>query len=496
MMQRPITPGRVHTNMSLLLTHHLSSRAALASAAVLVLLSGLAGCAHNLPLPAAGAAVPVPAQWSVAPVDAANAATAVPVTALSGWWRAFNDPQLTGLIDQALQANTSVRSAQAALQQARALRDVATANRGPALALSGSAQRSKQGQASPANTFRAGFDASWEPDVFGGLGAAVTASEADVQAATASLGQVRVSLAAEVAVSYIELRGMQSRLAIARSNLAAQQETLQLTEWRVQAGLASSLDLEQAKTATAQTQAQIPALEASVAQTLNSLAVLTGRVPGALASVLGVAAVPVPPAGLALSFPADTLRQRPDVRVAEEQMRSAWAQVAEVDAARYPSFSLSGSLGLNAARLADLTDTASLLRTLLGSVSYTLFDGGAAQARVRAQQAAFEQARVNHEAVLLTALQDVEDTLVSLKSDSERLHRLSAAAESAANADLLARNRYASGLIDFATVLDTQKTLLAAQSELEVARTAWSTDHVRLYKALGGGWTPEPEPQP
>lgn len=480
--------------MSLSLTHHRLSRAALATTA-LVLLLGLAGCAHNLPPLAPADTVPVPAQWSATPLDGADATTA-PAAALSGWWRAFNDPQLTGLIDQALQANTSVRSAQAALQQARALRDVAAANRGPAIALSGSAQRSKPGQASPANTFRAGFDASWEPDVFGGLGAAVATSEADVQAASASLGQIRVSLAAEVAVSYIELRGLQSRLAIARSNLAAQQETLQLTEWRVQAGLASSLDLEQAKTATAQTQAQIPVLEASVAQTQNSLAVLTGRVPGALSSVLGVAAVPVPPARLALSFPADTLRQRPDVRVAEEQMRSAWAQVAQADAERYPSFNLSGSLGLSAARLADLTDTASLLRTLLGSVSYTLFDGGAAQARVRAQKAVFEQARVNHEAVLLTALQDVEDTLVALRSDRERLDRLGAAAESAANADLLARNRYASGLIDFATVLDTQKTLLAAQSELEVARTAWSADHVRLYKALGGGWTPELEFQP
>jgi len=487
--------------MSLHLSNHSPAKGVMAATlTVLTLLAGLTGCAHTSLPTASAESVPVPAQWSTAPADAVDVVgagtTASPATVLSGWWRAFNDPQLTGLIDQALQANTSVRGAQAALQQARALRDVAAANRGPVLALSGSAQRGKQGQAAPTNTFRAGFDASWEPDVFGGLGATVAASEADVQAAVASLGQVRVSLAAEVATNYIELRGLQSRLAIARSNLAAQQETLQLTEWRVQAGLASSLDLEQAKTATAQTQAQIPVLEASVAQSLNSLAVLTGRVPGALSSELGVAHVPVPPARLTLSFPADTLRQRPDVRVAEQQVRSAWAQVAQADAGRYPNFNLSGSLGLNASRLADLTDTASLLRTLLGSVSYTLFDGGAAQARVRAQQAVFEQARVNHEAVLLTALQDVEDTLVALKSDRERLGRLGAAAEAAANADLLARNRYASGLIDFRTVLDTQKTLLAAQSELEVARTAWSTDHVRLYKAMGGGWTPEPESHP
>ncbi len=457
---------------------------------LLALLAALTGCASPGLVQPPSPPMALPAQWSQA---VPGQATAGPATAqsMAAWWNHFNDPALTALVVQALQANTSVRSAHAALQQARALRDVASANRLPQVGATLLAQRKQVGQAAPGNTFQAGFDASWEPDVFGGLRAAETAREAELQAASANLGHVRVSLAAEVAVAYINSRGLQARLAIARTHLAAQLETQQITDWRVQAGLASSLDLEQARTASAQTQAQIPALETDLAQQLNSLAVLTGQTPGSLQTQLAAGTVPQPPTVLALSFPAETLRQRPDVHVAEQQVRAAWAQVAQANAARYPQLSLSGSLGLSAARLGDLTNAASMVRGLLASATASLFDGGAAQAQVKAQQAVWEQARANHEATVLGALQDVEDTLAALRGDRERLDRLQAAAESAGNADLLARHRYASGLIDFRTVLDTQKTWLTAQSDLETARATWSADHVRLYKALGGGWTPD-----
>ena len=447
----------------------------------------LGACASLAPTPTTSQAMtPVPASWSAPTAGGPGA------TPLAQWWQRFNDPQLTGLVTQALQANTSVRSAQAALLQARAQRDVQAANAGPSLGGSASAQRSQNGTASAGNRFQAGFDASWEPDVFGGNRATVNASESDARAAETSLADVQVSLAAEVAASYIELRGLQTRLSIARSNLALQTETQQITRWRNQAGLASSLDVEQSVASTEQTRAQIPALQTGVAQSLNALAVLTGQAPGALQATLATpAAIPPAPAGLALAFPAETLRQRPDVRTAENKVSAALARVDAAQAARYPSFRLSGSLGLSALTLGTLTDGASVLRSLLASVSVPLFDGGAARAQVRAQQAALEQAQMGYQSTVLGALQDVEDALVALQGDTERLARLQAAAAAAANAELLARQRYQSGLIDFRTVLDTQRTLLSAQDSVASTQATLSADHVRLYKALGGGWTPD-----
>jgi outer membrane protein, multidrug efflux system len=452
----------------------------------------LVGCASALPeqrLPD----TEVPPQWSVT-LPGRTEPTASAVQA--NWWNAFNDPTLTRWVEQALKANTTVRSAQAALLQARALQDVAHAGLGPNVGVSAAAQRSQVGDAAAGNAFKAGFDARWEPDVFGRVGRAAAAAQADAQAAAANLGQVRVSLAAEVAVNYIDLCGLQARLAIARSNLSTQLETLQITGWRVQAGLASSLDLEQARTASEQTRAQIPALETSVAQAFNALAVLTGQPPGSLQRELTAGAVPQPPARLAWSFPADTMRQRPDVRTAQHRVQAAWARVAQADAARFPSFALTGSLGLNAARLADVFDPTAFTRSLLASVTGSLFDGGAAQAQLQAQTAALEQTRVAYEAAVLGALQEVENALATLRGDGERLQRLQAAAEAAANAELLARQRYASGVIDFRTVLDTQRTLLSTQSDLAAMRATYSADHVRLYKALGGGWTPTETQQP
>lgn len=456
-------------------------------ATALVMALALGGCASLRSDPAADTSAPLaaPAQWTTA------AGSAQP-TALAQWWQRFNDPALTGLVTQALQANTSVKSAQAALRQARAQRDAQAAANGPSVSASASAQRSQNGSADASNRFQAGFDASWEPDLFGGNRATLDASEASARAAQTGLADVQVSLAAEVAVAYVELRGLQARLQIAQRNLAAQQDTLQITRWRAQAGLASSLDLEQAVASTEQTRAQLPALQTSITQSLNALAVLTGQVPGALQATLGpVAAIPQAPADLALAFPAETLRQRPDVRSAEHQVSAALARVAAADAARYPSFRLSGSLGLSALTLGTLTDGASVLRSVLASVSAPLLDGGALRAQVQAQQAALDQARAGHEAAVLTALQEVENALAALRGDREKLARQQAAADAAANAELLARQRYQSGLIDFRTVLDTQRSLLSAQDSVASTQATLSADHVRLYKALGGGWTPD-----
>ena len=445
----------------------------------------LCACAQWSPATPALPEVAVPEAWNRA--QTSSASTTGP---LEIWWSHFDDPMIGQLVGQALNYNTSVQSAQAALQRARAQRDVTAAGLLPRMDGVASAQRSDSGNTPGGSAFNARFDASWEPDVFGANHSALEASEADAQASAASLGDVQVSLAAEVAVNYIQLRGTQARLSIARDNLASQFETQQITEWRVQAGLATSLDSEQARTATAQTRAQIPLFEASVDKSLHALAVLTGSAPGVLDTALaGEGAVPQAADELALSLPADTLRQRPDVRAAEQRVRAAAARVVQADALRYPSFQLSGSLGVRALTLGSLSAGGAWVGSLLAGVSLPLFDGGAAQAQVRAEQAALQQAYAAYRAAVLTALQDVEDALVALRGDRERLVHLRTAAEAAGNAALLARHRYASGLIDFQVVLETQRTLRTTQDGVAATSADLGADHVRLYKALGGGWT-------
>lgn len=446
----------------------------------------LQGCAHRAPVASESPGAALPVAWN-APLPA-GVAVLPQADDLARWWERFGDPQLSALVAQALQAHPSALSAQAALRQARAQARVQAAGMLPDVSLSGSAQRSRSG-GQTGNSFQVGLDAGWEPDLFGRLDAGVQASEADARAAQASLEQVHVSLSAEVALQYISLRSLQQRLAIAQRNLETQQQTLQITDWRVQAGLATSLVAEQARAAAEQTAAQVPQLQASLAQARHALAVLTGQAPAALDAALAAPqAVPQPSQALALDIPADTLRQRPDVRVAQERVQAALARVSQADAARYPSLRLSGSLGLRALTLGAMGDSASLVHSLLGSVAVPLFDGGATQAQVQVQQAALEQARQAYQLAVLTALKEVEDALVALQGEAARLAHLQQATQAAGNAALLAQQRYASGLIDFASVLETQRTQLATQDALATSQANLGSNHVRLFKALGGGW--------
>jgi len=467
------------------------------------------GCA-SVPTSPAVATLDLPSRWAAGPTTTEPGAYALE----AAWWDRFNDPVLTGLVDQALRANTTIVSARAALRQARALRDVTAASLLPAVGGSGSARRGAAGGHSTGNLFQTGLDASWELDLFGANRSALASGDATAQASAASLAQVQVSIAAEVALGYIALRGAQVQLAIARANLASQQETLQITEWRLQAGLVTALDVEQARTAALQTSAQLPALATRIGQTRHALAVLTGQPPAALAATLadpptaltapepltGLATgpthrQPAPPhaaAGLALAIPADTLRQRADVRAAEWQVAAAAAQVDQANAARAPNFKLGGNLGLSAVTLGALGSGAAVVGTLLASVSLPVFDGGAGLAQVRAGQAALDQAQSAYRATVLTALREVEDALLALANAQTRLLGLQRAAEAAGNAALLARQRYSSGLVDFQAVLDTQRAQLSTQDSVASASADLGSDQVRLYKALGGGWQAEP----
>ncbi len=456
------------------------------SSAVLGVMTMIAcACAAVPPSHPTSRDVTIPDAWSVPGLT-----TESHISALAEWWTRFDDPLLTQLVADALRGNTSVQIAQAALRQARAQQDLARAALFPSLAGSVSAQRST-GAGRSGNDFQAGLDAAWEIDVFGANRSALRARAAEVRASVASLGDVQVSIAAEVALDYIALRGAQARLAIARTNLASQAETLQISEWRLQAGLGTSLESEQARAAVEQTRAQLPALQTGIDQSSHVLAVLTGQAPAALSASLAVVRpVPRAPEALSLGIPAETLRQRPDVRVAEHQVSAAVARVVQAQALRAPNFHLGGSLGLTAPTVSALTGGSSLVSALLASITVPLFEGGALVAQVHVQQAALDQARQQYRAAVLAALADVEDALAALRGDRGRLARLQEAAQAAGNASLMARQRYASGLVDFQTVLDTQRIQLGTEESVAIAATDVSADNVRLYKALGGGWNP------
>ncbi|KAB2966734.1 efflux transporter outer membrane subunit [Zoogloea sp.] len=433
-----------------------------------------------------------PAAWQAVPLHGTVPAGDID---LSRWWTQLADPQLSQLVDDALAANPDLRRAAAALRAARSARELAAANRFPTLSASAGASRSTALGVSR-SLYQAGFDAAWEPDVFGGTRRALEAAEADLAASAADLQATRVSLVAEVALNYVELRAYQARLAIARDNLASQTETAQITDWRSQAGLASSLEVEQARSNRDSTRAAIPALDTGRAGAEHRLAILTGRTPGSLHAVLAVdegtrgSALPSLPPGIALSIPAEVLRQRPDVQAAERRLAAETARIGQAEAARYPAFSLSGNLGLEALGLSVLGGGGQIARSLAAGVSGPLFDAGRARARVQVQEAVRDQSQAAYEATVLTALEEVQNALVALASGREREQALSSAAEAARNAALLARHRYTSGLIDFQTVLTTERSLLSVEDSLASAGAERVTALIQLYKALGGGWSP------
>lgn len=336
----------------------------------------------------------------------------------------------------------------------------------------------------------AGFDASWEPDVFGGTRAAAAAATADVGAAIEDLYGAQVTLTAEVAREYVDLRTLQARVSIARQNEASQAETLQLTQFRAQAGLVSDTDVEQARANLEQTRAQIPSLDEGISQALHRLSVLAGQEPTALTAELSRgAALPAVPSRITVGIPADTLRQRPDVRGAEQRVIAATARVTEAAARRYPQFSLSGSVGVEMVTGA-LTGGTSLAASAAESVFRTIFDGGRIRQQIAVQSAAQEQAVVSYEATALTALEDVENALVAFDSSRRRIESLTAAANAANTAAQLSQQQYAAGLTDFQRVLDTQRTVLSVQDSLAATEGERLTALIRLYKAIGGGWSP------
>jgi multidrug efflux system outer membrane protein len=408
--------------------------------------------------------------------------------ALATWWQAIGDPVLAALVDEALRANLDLKSAQATLARARALRDVSAAGRSVQVGSSASRSRNRSG-GDYNNSLNVGLDASWEPDIFGRIGAGIAAADAQAEASALQLAATRIAVAGEVGLAYFQWHGTRQQLQVAQQNLALQAESQQVAEWRAGARLATPLDVEQARAAAEQTRARIPALQSTLAQTEHRLALLLGQPPAALGDRLARAsAVPTLPPLPAVGLPAELLRRRPDVRAAEAQATAALATLAQREAERLPSFSISGRLGLQALTLAALGQPGALVAGITAGINWPVLDGGAARAQVAAQRAALDGARIAYQASVLTAQQDVENALVALSTGREQIASLERAAASAVEALSLARLRYQTGLTDFTPLLDAQRSALSAQDTLASARTDFALNQVRLYKALGGGW--------
>jgi len=413
--------------------------------------------------------------------------------ALVDWWSIFDDPVLTNLVESAVAGNLGLKEARARVREARARRGISEADRFPTIDASGSARSSRSseetGSGSERELYVAGFDAAWELDVFGGKKRAVEVAGAELQASEEDLRDVLVSLLAEVALNYVELRSFQTRLSVAEANLDAQKETYNITRWRHQAGLTTQLDVEQAKYSLEQTRAQTPGLQTGLEQAKNRLSVLIGRHPGSLKDALAERkAIPVTPLEVAVGVPADILRRRPDVRRAERQLAAQTAQIGVATADLYPRFSLIGSIGLEALSVGNLFSFDSRTHGIGSTVAWPLFDAGAIRSNIEVQSALQQQALIRYEAAVLTALEDVENALFAYVKEQSRRQSLTEATEAARRAVELAQIQYSSGLIAFGNVLIAQRSLLSLQDQLAVSEGGVTSNLIALYKSLGGGW--------
>jgi outer membrane protein, multidrug efflux system len=410
------------------------------------------------------------------------------------WWQLFDDPDLTNLIERAVANNFDIQQSAARLKQARESCVQTGAAQLPSVNASGRTGRLFNGDAAPdSSSFSAGIDASWTVDLFGGLHQSREAARASLESAGYSLASVRVATAAELARNYVDARTYEMRIAIARNTLKTYEENLEIATFRAQAGLVSSLDVEQAISVRAQTAASIPSLTSLAAQSRYRVAVLTGQVPGAVDALFREAAkIPECRAQIAIGIPADTLRRRPDVRASERSLAAATARIGVAEADLYPQLTLSGNLSTSSSTFRSLTDI--VTGNLFASISQFIFDGGRRASVVASRRAAAEEAVAAYKSSVLTALEDADKALQAVQSSNDRARELRVAVQAANAAAILARSRYRSGLTDFQALLQSEQSLLSALDNLASAQGSQATSLIQLYLALGGGWDPSVSP--
>ena len=453
------------------------------------------------------------------------------------WWNLFHDAELTSLENRVAAANLNVRLSTIRLAESRSQRQITGADQFPTLTGDGSYTRerisqkgvlgviggggggggggsttsfgSNGGAASgttgrsgaipnsvaggtsvpPFNLFQYGFDASWELDLWGRVRREVESADASLEASTDARRNSLLSVVAEVARDYVQLRGQQTQLAIARDNIVTEQESLRLSQDRFRAGLTTDLDVANAAAQLQTTQAQVPQLEQQEAESINSLSFLLGEAPGALrAELIRPGMVPPIPPRVPVGVPSELARRRPDIRQAEAQLHAATADIGVAVADFYPKVTLDGSLGLQALKAKDLGNWAARQYGLGPTISIPIFEGGRLRATLALRRVEQQEAALNYQQTVLQAWHDVDNALTAYAAEQRRHDALAGAVVQNQLALKLARERYTQGVADFLNVLDAERTLLNAQLSLADSATTVSSNMVQLYKALGGGW--------
>lgn len=454
----------------------------------LVLAMGLAGCAMG---PDYQAKTPVvPAQWQATTNTALQQTTP---DALKSWWKQFGDSELDRLMDLALTNNLDVKIALARIDQARAERRGTRAELFPSVNLAAGAQR--QNNPFPGfapnikfNLFELGFDALWEIDVFGRQQRRLEAVSAELDAAAEDYRQSLVILTAELARNYIDYRSLQDQLRITRANQDAQQHTLALTETLFREGIATRHDLVRARAQSEITGAQIPALEAHRLASLRQIEVLIGQQPGALEVTLNAPGnLPVAPARELLSSPAESIRQRPDLRAAERRLAAATAMQGAAIAELFPKISLSAFIGLRNTDIESLFKSAAFSYGTAANLLQPLLNFGRVQAGIDLAEANQQEAYLAYQKAVLTALQEIETALSRYLQEEIRRQALARSVVDLQESVRLSQLRYQEGVISFLEVLDAQRILYVAEIDLARAQATASTHLIAVYKSLGGG---------
>jgi outer membrane protein, multidrug efflux system len=437
-------------------------------------------------------AAAVPAGWEGTKLSPGQPSQAtVESTGAVQWWGTFSDATLTSLVYRGIKANLTIASAVASIRQERAIRAATAAGLWPDLNANASYARAKAPgpAAKTANSYATSLSGVWQPDVFGGTRRSVESADANLDAAIETYHDAIVTLASEVALNYIDLRGFQQRIEIARNNVADQRHTGDITRQRFNAGLASALDVANADALAANTEAQIPPLETGARQAIYALSVLLAQQPAALQEELTpVAAVPVTPAEVPVGLPSDLLRRRPDVRRGLAEIHSATALVGVNESQLFPQFSLTGNLGLQSNKTSSFFNSQNSFWSWGPSMTWPVFDAGRIRANVAAQNAALDQSVLTYQQTVLTALQQVEDALVAFSMEQRHRAALDQAVAFNRKSVDLSTKLYTAGETDFLSVIVAQNALFNSEDALVQSQQAVAADLVNLYQALGGGW--------
>jgi multidrug efflux system outer membrane protein len=411
-----------------------------------------------------------------------------PDTTLLQWWTEFNDANLTSLIERAMKSNLDLRQAEERIRQARAVSGIAGAGFWPTAEVTGSATRNRNSAGIKSNLFKTGLDAAWELDIFGGTRRNIEAAEADIRASIEDRRDVLVTLVSELAINYVQLRGYQQEIIIAKNNLEAQQQSASVVRKRYEGGFVSALDVANADAQVATTMSQIPLIETSAQQTIYNISVLLGQEPASLLEELSPASsIPLTPPEVPAGLPSEMLRRRPDIRRAEAQIHSTTAQIGVATADLFPKFNLAGNIGVGASKPGNMRwDQRSW--SFGPSASWEIFNAGRVSANIEVQKALQQQAVLTYKKAVLTAIQDVENALIAYTNEQEHHKALIDAVAANRKAVDLSTQLYVEGQTDFLSVLVAQRSLYNSEDALVQSTRNLSTDLISLYKALGGGW--------